>query len=984
MKAENPRPFAFFHSSRYSRRKPAGVPARVSRWRPRLQELETRTLPSGASLSGLVFQALDSVDPSRVTPGAGIMGIQINAIGKLPGDSFNTVTNSTGNYAFTNLLPADTYQVSAVLPTGFWGFSAGSDSATVTLSATSNFANLNFGLTPITTALMQNFYQRIMVRSADAGGLNDWVSALNNKSIDIGQAFNGFVTSPEFLSRVSPMTALLLAFAPTNQPPDSSLLRYNVRLTRTGVTPDAAALNILYSQQFVNEFGDTSQLNNTQFVTFLYNTVLHRAPDAGGLADWVTNLNSGAVNRGQVAILFANSIEYTTKTNPRAFDEIVVNAAYQGLLGRPADASGFKDWVNFVATGASFTQLGDEMAASPEFHLLHGFTDPFLSDVQAQPLTPPVNVLSRLAQFDASNGSFDMPLGQSSIAGTTSKGKPVNLYIIAHGWAPGYLQDVLLHSTPGNPLKVWDTVQFPGGLESPEPDSPWLFGGVDQVSVTGLARSITLADANAIVLAYSWIDQSATAGAGDIGPSNLTALLGAGQSESYTQLNGLRLAEAVQLSLNANFFPSGGMLHVLGHSHGSKVATVGALALQMAGIPVAQLTTLESPEDGPSPKIDFNGQTIPLPPQHLAGLLSAQNFLWFYMQQMNVNANSNIIGGADGRTPIAPTGGQIPGQFPTYIDNYFSQDGFGSALGDFAAGTGTPLGNPQSLANIADVNLHPEIIYPLPTDLSNLNNSIAQAADTLFGSHDYPPAWYGQASLMSSPQANGIAWSPLVNPTPASGGPGLYTQDWTSYNFEQQYHLTGPSAYPTPTPTPAFSPFQYAQQYKVGAVQDNGTGTITLGTGASTPLSFESLTFQPLANSVPGGASPVGTGLSFQFQFQGAAQPGDQLVIWVRGLFGFRVPNPQGGDLFNTGTLGYQTIPLFTMSAVDAGTAKQLATISLDSLGNQNGLFFNGNLANGMLGATQQPQLGISLIHTNGSTSTVTVSNMQQFTDGSA
>jgi hypothetical protein len=506
---------------------------------------------------------------------------------------------------------------------------------------------------------------------------------------------------------------------------------------------------------------------------------------------------------------------------------------------------------------------------------------------------------------------------------------------------------------------------------------------VDQVSVTGLAKSITLADPNAVVLAYSWLDQSGTAGAGDIGPNNLTALLGAGQSESYTQLNGLRLAEAVQLALNTNFFPQGGMLHIMGHSHGSKVATVGALALQMDGVPVAQLTTLESPEDGPEPTITFPSGEIQLGPQHLAGLIDAQNFLWFYMQQMNVNGNNNIVDGPLGRTPIGPTGGQIPGQFPTYIDSYFSQDGFGAALGDFAAGTGTPLSNPQPLSNIADVNLHPEIIYPLPTGgLSNLSDSIAQVADTFFGSHDYPPAWYGQASLMSSPQANGIAWSPLLNPTPAGGGPGLYTQDWTSYNFEQQYHLTGPSAYPTPTPVPAFTPFEYAQQYQVGSVQDNGTGTITLGAGASAPLSFESLTFQPLANVPVQGSNPVGTGLSFQFQFQGPALPGDQLVIWVRGLFGFRVPGGSA-DRFNTGTLGYQTIPLFTMSAVDAGATKQLATISLDGFGNQNSFFNNSNVADGMLGATQQPQLGISLVHANGSTSTVTISNMQQFTDGS-
>jgi hypothetical protein len=438
-------------------------------------------------------------------------------------------------------------------------------------------------------------------------------------------------------------------------------------------------------------------------------------------------------------------------------------------------------------------------------------------------------------------------------------------------------------------------------------------------------------------------------------------------------LNGLRLAEAIQMALSPNFFSQEGLLHLLGHSHGSKVATVAALALQVAGLPVAQLTTLESPEDGPSPKF----QQSQLLPQHLAGLINAQNFLWYYMEQMNVNANNNVVGGTNGRTPVAPISGQIPNQFPTYIDNYYSQDGFGSALGDFTTGTGTPLPNPQALGNIADVNLHPEIIYPLPTNLDNIPAAIAQVADTLFGSHDYPPPWYAQASQMSSPQANGLAWSPLLNPTPAGGSPGLYAQDWTSYNFTEQYNLTGPSKI-TPSATPVFSPFQYAQQYQVGAVQDNGAGTITLGSNA--PLSFESLTFLPLANS----SKPFpGTGLSFQFQFQGTALPGDQLVIWARGLFNLRAPNPQGGDLFNSGTLGYRTLPLFTMNAADAGNTKQLATISLDGFGNMNGFFNNGVLAEGILGATQQPQLGISLIHANGSTSTVTVSNLQQFTDGS-
>ncbi len=90
--------------------------------------------------------------------------------------------------------------------------------------------------------------------------------------------------------------------------------------------------------------------------------------------------------------------------------------------------------------------------------------------------------------------------------------------------------------------------------------------------------------------------------------TNLGALLQqnlfAGQSESYTQQNGLVMSQAIKQALAPNFFTYGshdgnGLIQIMGHSHGSKVATIAALALQQANVPVAQLTLLESPEDGP-------------------------------------------------------------------------------------------------------------------------------------------------------------------------------------------------------------------------------------------------------------------------------------------------------------------------------------------------------------------------------------------------
>ena len=112
----------------------------------------------------------------------------------------------------------------------------------------------------------------------------------------------------------------------------------------------------------------------------------------------------------------------------------------------------------------------------------------------------------------------------------------------------------------------------------------------------------------------------------------------AGQSESRTQWSGLMLAKAIEQALSPGFFPGLGLIHILGHSHGSKVATVATQALQLAGIPVSHLTLLESPEGGPT----FGGSSL-----HASGLGNAENFNWYYLHQLNLT-----------RTPVTGTESQ--------------------------------------------------------------------------------------------------------------------------------------------------------------------------------------------------------------------------------------------------------------------------------------------------------------------------------------
>lgn len=54
---------------------------------------------------------------------------------------------------------------------------------------------------------------------------------------------------------------------------------------------------------------DTTSMTDTQYITYLYQSLLNRAPDSGGLAGWVANLSNGWT-RAQVHDAFINSAEY--------------------------------------------------------------------------------------------------------------------------------------------------------------------------------------------------------------------------------------------------------------------------------------------------------------------------------------------------------------------------------------------------------------------------------------------------------------------------------------------------------------------------------------------------------------------------------------------------------------------------------------------------------------------------------------------------
>ncbi len=242
---------------------------------------------------------------------------------------------------------------------------------------------------------------------------------------------------------------------------------------------------------------------------------------------------------------------------------------------------------------------------------------------------------------------FFIPVGESGITSGS-------VVVLVHGWAPGFRAAVdqaggrLLWWQDGatNADGVWTSdwawVPSTGTVQPPLP-----------ITETGVFQEVIAHNSDAIVLGYSWIDNSATQ------ESSYVELDLVFRSEAYTNVNGLRLANALEEALAPEFWTgSGNRLHLVGHSHGSKVVTVATLALQGRGKRVDQLTTLDSPEREST--LAVNGA----------------NLLGFYLNQ---------IATGDGSSSSGP-----------FVDNYVSN--FGAAFKGTA-----------NADRVVDVVLNPEV-----------------------------------------------------------------------------------------------------------------------------------------------------------------------------------------------------------------------------------------------------------------------------------
>ncbi|MGH7137805.1 MAG: DUF4214 domain-containing protein, partial [Pirellulales bacterium] len=166
-----------------------------------------------------------------------------------------------------------------------------------------------------------------------------------------------------------PLTAQLVS-APTN---GSLVLNADGSFTYTK-GPNFSGLDSFTYQ--VTDGSSTSGVATVQItsyeatvVTKLYNQVLGRSPDLGGLENWVNQ-----IQQGQPYGIVAQGIF----DSPERLDPII-QGYYQQFLGRPADADGLAYWYGVWVKNGGPEPVVAGMIGSPEFFAMAGQANPTLS-----------------------------------------------------------------------------------------------------------------------------------------------------------------------------------------------------------------------------------------------------------------------------------------------------------------------------------------------------------------------------------------------------------------------------------------------------------------------------------------------------------------------------------------------------------------------------------------------------------------------------
>ena len=164
-------------------------------------------------------------------------------------------------------------------------------------------ASVAASLTP-NQVFVTNVYQQLLNRAPDPAGLAYWASLLDS-GVSPSAVVLAIEQAPSNEYQTDVVTALFQHYL--KRAPDAAGLNNWVNQLVGGVSIESVTASILGSPEYFADQGGT----NTGFVNGLFNDILGRSADPGGLSFWVAFLNGGG-SRNQAALDFLTSTEYRT------------------------------------------------------------------------------------------------------------------------------------------------------------------------------------------------------------------------------------------------------------------------------------------------------------------------------------------------------------------------------------------------------------------------------------------------------------------------------------------------------------------------------------------------------------------------------------------------------------------------------------------------------------------------------------------------
>jgi hypothetical protein len=224
------------------------------------------------------------------------------------------------------------------------------------------------------TNLVSGYYSTFLGRTGSSGEVGGWVNALANGVKD-EQVIDAFVGSVEYFqgatlggnTNVNWFTSLYQKLL--NRAPDSGGLNSNV----DGLLADYAAqrqtdiFNIMNSTEFL-----TNKVNG------FYQKFLGRPADSGALTADIAALRSGQTTDELLIANLVGSAEYFAKHG--STNQSFLQAAYPDILGRSLDSSGQSTFMAQLQNGVSRTTVAMELLTSNEYrtNLVGGFYTTYL------------------------------------------------------------------------------------------------------------------------------------------------------------------------------------------------------------------------------------------------------------------------------------------------------------------------------------------------------------------------------------------------------------------------------------------------------------------------------------------------------------------------------------------------------------------------------------------------------------------------------